>query len=165
MKTGPKGLALIKLKEEFRATAYTCAAGKLTIGYGHVILPHEGQLARLKLSEPAASLLLARDLAKYEAAVEAAIRVPLSQHQFDACVCICYNIGVNGFAGSSLVKCINAGLSKTQVRTAWSMWTKIDGTRNKKDDNGNGLIDEPGEKMVAAGLVKRRQDEVNLFYS
>jgi lysozyme len=164
MKTGPKGLALIKLKEEFRARAYVCPANHLTIGYGHVIQPHEKQMAKLVLTEPAAALLLANDLKRYEHAVTQAVKVPLSQNQFDALVAICYNIGVNGFAGSSLVKCLNQRLAEPQVRTAWSAWCKMDGTRNKKDDDKDGLVDEPGEKQVAAGLVTRRREEANLFY-
>lgn len=40
MKISQKGLDLIKEFEGFRGSPYRCPAGKLTIGYGHVIDPN-----------------------------------------------------------------------------------------------------------------------------
>lgn len=157
-------MALIKLKEEFRARAYVCPAGKLTIGYGHVLVAGEGHLKTAVLTEAQASALLAQDLIRFELCVAKAVRVPLSQAQFDSLVCICYNIGEAGFASSSLVQCLNQKLAEPRVRAAWSAWNKMDGTRNGKDDDGDGLVDEPGEKQVAPGLVRRRAQELDLFY-
>jgi lysozyme len=165
MKTAARGIALIKAKELFRGKAYVCPAGKLTIGYGHVILHGEEHLTHTVLTEPAAVALLAKDLAWYEKAVNAAVKVPLTQNQFDACVTLCFNIGTTGFSTSNLVKQINAGASEAVIRPYWLVWNKMDGTRNRKDDDGDGLVDEPGEKQVAAGLAARRLEEVNLFFT
>lgn len=165
MKTGAKGLALIKLKEEFRAKAYYCPAHLLTIGYGHVIGKHEQHLKTAVLTEAQASALLLQDLSRYELAVDRALIVPVTQNQFDACVSLCYNIGAAGFAGSSVARFINARTSEARIRGAFALWNKMDGTRNKKDDDGDGLIDEPGEKQVARGLSIRRGQEADLFFT
>jgi lysozyme len=165
MKTSPQGLALIKKEEAFMPKAYYCPAHVLTIGYGHVILPHEAHLKTAVLTEPQASALLAADLGKYEAAVNGAVKVPLTQNQFDACVSMCFNIGTAGFANSNLVKHINAKSPEAVIRPFWEVWSKMDGTRNGKDDDGDGQVDEPGEKQVAPGLLRRRRKEVNLFFT
>ena len=39
------------------------------------------------------------------------------------------------------------------------------GMHNGKDDDGDGLIDEPGEKMKEPGLITRRENEIKLYYS
>ncbi|MBO3270750.1 lysozyme [Hymenobacter defluvii] len=151
MKTGAKGLALIKVKEEFRATWYTCPTGYPTIGYGHVIQKGEERYYNASLTEPEAAALLAKDLARYEKAVlrgtEAAT---LTQNQFDACVCLCYNIGEAGFEGSTVARYINARVSEVKIREAWSRWNK-------------GTV--KGKKVVLNGLVTRRKQEADLFFS
>ena len=151
MKTGPKGIALIKKKEEFRARKYLCAAGKPTIGYGHVIQANEARLMVATLTEPEASAMLARDLVQYEQCVVKHIHRSLTESQYDALVTLCYNIGVGGFAGSSVVKHINAGSPAASVRLSWEAWNKITDPRT-------------GLKLVAKGLVQRRQEELQLFY-
>ncbi|NBO19656.1 MAG: lysozyme, partial [Proteobacteria bacterium] len=43
MRLSDEGVALLKEYEGFSATAYRCPAGKLTAGYGHVLLAGEAQ--------------------------------------------------------------------------------------------------------------------------
>ncbi|WP_375435093.1 lysozyme [uncultured Hymenobacter sp.] len=165
MKTGARGLALIKKKELFMAKAYYCPAHILTIGYGHVIAANEPHLKQAVLTEAEASALLCRDVLRYEKAVLRGTEgAKLTQNQFDACVCLCYNIGEAGFEKSSVARLISARAGEAAIRGAWSLWNKMDGTRNRRDDDKDGLIDEPGEKQVAAGLVTRRKEEADLFF-
>ncbi len=56
MRISSQGLALIEAFEGFSARAYICHAGLLTIGYGHVVLPHE-QFGALLTRDQARSLL------------------------------------------------------------------------------------------------------------
>ncbi len=49
------------------------------------------------------------DLKKYEGAVKKCVKVPLHQYEYDAYISLSYNIGVNGFCRSTLVKKLNAG--------------------------------------------------------
>ncbi|HEX8349092.1 MAG TPA: lysozyme [Hymenobacter sp.] len=171
MKTGSQGLALIKKKEKFKPRAYLCPARKWTIGYGHVILASEQHLRTAVLTEPQASELLACDVVGFEKAVLRTIHVPLSQAQFDACMSLCYNIGPGseregtGFAGSSVARAINARTSEATIRLNWYKFNKADGTHDGKDNDGDGQVDEAGEKRVLPGLVVRRQKEADLYFS
>lgn len=80
--------------------------GVWTIGYGDTenVLP--GLVITQQEAEDRLEHRLARD---FEPGVQAAITAGMRQEQFDAMVCLAYNIGVGAFAGSTLVKLFNAG--------------------------------------------------------
>ena len=59
IKITPAGIRAIRSREGLRLTAYTCEAGKLTIGYGHTAGVKQGQ----KITEGQATAFLAEDLA------------------------------------------------------------------------------------------------------
>lgn len=138
------GLAHIKGWEGFRSTVYLDQAGKRTIGYGHLIKPGESFGT---ISEAEASRLLARDVSWAETAVNQAVKVPLSQNQFDALVSFVFNVGVGNFSTSTLLKRLNAGdyLSAQQNFTRWI------------------YVSPGGVKQVSAGLANRRLAEAQLF--
>lgn len=79
------------------------------------------------------------DIHKFEGALKACVKVPLSQNEYDAYISLSYNIGSNAFCNSSLVKKLNtgdyAGACQEILR-----WDKFQG-------------------KPLAGLTKRRQDE------
>ena len=77
-KTNSNGLNLIKSFEGFRAEAYICPAGVLTIGYGHTGGVSSGQ----RVTEQEAEQLLCADATDAEQAVERFIAVELSDNQF-----------------------------------------------------------------------------------
>lgn len=106
MKTSSAGVALIKKFEGFSPVPYTCPAGKVTIGYGHVIKPGE---TFTTLAEEEATQLLMRDLVNREQAVMLLVKVPLTQGQFDALVSFVFNLGVGALKSSTLLKRLNAG--------------------------------------------------------
>jgi lysozyme len=165
MKTSAKGLALIKREELFMPRKYLCAASRPTIGYGHVIGANEKHLLTATLTEAQACELLAKDLLRYEQAVARAVKVPVTQNQFDAMVTMCYNIGTAGFETSNLVKKINAGAGEAVIRPFWAVWNKANQAHDGRDNDGDGTIDEPGELGVLPGLVARRKREVDLFFT
>lgn len=146
MKTSPKGLALIKEFEGLRLNAYLCAAGVWTIGFGHTSAAGDPEVRPgMRITATQAEAMLIRDLGQYERAVSAAVKKPLTQGQFDACVSLCYNIGVGAFARSTVVRRINAG-RMSEVPAAFMMWTK-------------------GGGKVLPGLVRRRRAEAALWRS
>jgi len=154
MNISPTGIAFIKNEERFRSKPYLDSVGVPTIGYGTTYYENG---KKVTLKDPAitiqkASELLAYQIAKeYAPAVTKAIKVPLTQNQFDALVSFAYNVGTtnNGMAGSTLVKKINAGIKDRATIEYWfGVWCK-------------GTV--KGKKVVLPGLVARREREANLF--
>ncbi len=139
MKTSSEGIALIKQFEGCELTSYLCPANVWTIGYGHT----GSDVTRgLKITQEAADILLKRDLLKFEAAVDRAAGVAY-QHQFDAMVSLCYNIGPTAFAKSSVARLHKNGQYDSAAQ-AFLLWNK-------------------GGGKVLPGLVKRRNAERNLY--
>lgn len=140
MRIGKAGTELLKTFEGLRLEAYLCPAGVWTIGYGHT----DGVKAGDKVDEAAAGALLRDDLAKFERCVSRAIVRPMNQNQFDAFVCLAFNIGCGAFAGSTAARRFNADLPPKLVTEAMKRWNKAGG-------------------KVLAGLVRRREAEAALF--
>lgn len=107
MQLSAAGLDLIQRFEGFRSRQYTDVAGFPTIGYGHRIVPPEAFPAGV--SESQAATLLAADVCQAERAVASLVKVALTQGQFDALVDFTYNLGAGRLAGSTLLRCLNAG--------------------------------------------------------
>lgn len=140
MKTGPKGLALVKEFEGLRLKAYRCPAGIWTIGYGSTgKAVHEG----LTITAEQAEEWLKRDLARFEKRVSVLVIVPLNQSQFDALVSFDFNTGALG--RSTLLRLLNRGEYET-VPAELAKWTR-------------------GGGKVLPGLVRRRAAEAALFTS
>ena len=147
MKTGERGLALIKEFEGCKLSAYQCPAGIWTIGIGST---HYGDGTpvtknRTLPTEKAAIALLAATIGQYEKAVNA-VGVELTQNEFDALVCLCYNIGAGNFLKSTLVKMLKAGDDKAEIAQQFLRWDKAGG-------------------KPLAGLTRRRNAEAELFLS
>lgn len=71
----------------------------------------------------------------YVNAVNTALKVPIEQHEFDALVSICYNIGKDGMARSTFMRRINAGAALTTIANAIMLWdipSEIIGRRTKE---------------------------------
>lgn len=101
MRTSDKGRAIIRQFEGKRLKAYLCPAGKWTIGYGWTIGVKQGDV----WTDEKAEQMLVTGLVDYERAVTSAIgNAPTTQGQFDAFVCLAYNIGVANFLRSSVLR-------------------------------------------------------------
>ncbi len=144
MKVNAAGLDLIKSFEGLRLKAYKCSAGVDTIGYGHTSAAGAPVVkAGMKITAAEAEKILARDLGKYEQAVDKVVTVKPTPNQFSAMVSLCYNIGPGNFAGSSVVRRLNAGDVKGAAE-AFLLWNKVHG-------------------RALAGLTRRREAERKLF--
>ncbi|AXL49990.1 muraminidase [Paraburkholderia caffeinilytica] len=141
--TGAQGIDLIKQFEGLRLTRYLDAVGKPTIGYGHLILPHE-RFDR-PLTESEALALLKRDLRSAELALRKLIRVAITQQQFDALMSFVFNLGAGRLHSSTLLRYLNAGATR-QAADQFLVWNKAGG-------------------KPLAGLTRRRQAERKLFIS
>lgn len=140
MKTSPAGIALIQKFEGFSPTVYDDAAGKPTIGYGHLIKKGESFTT---LTEMQALAILYKDVVSAETAVSLLVKIPLSQGQFDALVSFTYNLGMKALQSSTLLKRLNEG-NYTAAADNFQRWTYAG-------------------KTQLAGLVQRRAAEWALF--
>ena len=129
MKTSDAGLFALALHEGIVPAPYRDSVGVWTYGIGHTLgagYPDPEKMLRGMPSSLDAALrdvfdLFRRDVAKYEAAVNRAVKVPVTQAQFDALVSFHYNTGAIGRA--SLVKRLNAG-DVGGAATGMMAWSK-----------------------------------------
>lgn len=131
------------LRSYFKLKGWKDLSGKpWTIGYGET---GPEVVEGLKITAEDAETLLARRLeTEFEPGVRAAIGGnACTQGQFDALVCLAYNIGVRALTGSTLIKLFRAGKGR-EAAQQFDLWTKAGG-------------------KVMAGLVKRRAAEKELF--
>lgn len=129
---------------------YKDSAGILTIGVGHTSATVEPRVtAGLTITTRQASEILSRDLEIFVAAVNASVKVPLNQNEFDALVSLTFNIGAGAFKGSTLLRKLNAG-DRKGAADQFLVWNKI--TVN-------------GKKQSLRGLTTRREAERKQFLS
>lgn len=132
---------LVRKYEGLSLAPYFCPAGKLTVGYGHVILPHESDLRGGVDLEEAERLLL-RDLAWALFAARDVGRV-LEDCEAAALASLVFNIGPEAWRGSSLRRCVVVG-DMEGAAAQFCRWNKAGG-------------------RVLPGLVKRREAERRVF--
>lgn len=124
MKTSPNGRRLLTQREGIELKAYKDTVGVWTIGVGHTSAAGPPKVTKgLTITREESDAIFARDLVTYEAAVNAAVTVPISQGEFDALVSLCYNIGTGGFKKSTIVRRLNAG-DREGAAEAFMMWRK-----------------------------------------
>lgn len=142
MDISEEGVRLIMQFEGCRLSAYQCAAGVWTIGYGHTRGVKPGD----KLpSQEAAQAMLYEDLKEYTGYVNTyietkVINFPVNQNQFDALTSFCYN------RGSGRLRDLVTGRNAADVAEAMLSYI---------------LVNEE----VNEGLQRRREAEKKLFLS
>lgn len=144
MKVDAAGVQLISDFEDLRLTAYDDGVGVWTIGWGTTVYPN-GQKVKKgdKITLEQAKQYKAYDLARFEKAVNDAVKAPLNQNQFNALVSLAYNIGEKAFTNSTLVKRLNEGNYKAAA-DQFLVWVNAGGKRMQ-------------------GLVNRRNKEREVF--
>lgn len=157
MKTSSKAKDMIKHHEGVKARPYLCPAKLWTVGVGHVLYPEQGKLKleernRVQLrdvdnkvwSNDEINKLLDFDLARFERGVARLCPASISnQNHFDALVSFSFNVGLGNLQNSGLRFKYNRG-EYEYAAGEFLKWTK-------------------GGGKVLPGLVKRRNDERNLF--
>jgi len=137
------GIKSLKELEGFRKDAYKDTGGVWTIGYGTIMLNGRPVEQGMSITDPEAEVALQADLAWAQTAVNQLVRVPLKQSMYDALVSFVYNVGMNAFSKSTMLRKLNlkdyAGASKE-----FSRWVY---------DNGKEI----------KGLVARRRIEQSMF--
>jgi lysozyme len=137
------GLDVIKRFEGFSPTVYICPAGYPTIGYGHLVKPHERERFARGITAEQAESLLRQDVQTAEHAVLRLITVPLTDGQFDALVSFTFNLGAGALQRSTLRRNINRG-DHAAVPAEFRKWVWAGGRKLE-------------------GLVRRREVEATLY--
>jgi len=84
----------------------------------------------------------------------------LSQNKIDAIIDFVYNVGY----GESLIKAINRNPEDVSIWGCFLLYDKVKATSDGKDNDNDGLIDEPGEMKKILGLLRRRNSEAHLYF-
>lgn len=137
------GLELIKSFEGFRRRSARLPGGRYVVGHGHIRSARQG----VEVSQADAEALLRYDLLPIEAAINEWAFAPLTQNQFDALVSFAFNIGIQTFRRSDVLRRINEG-AYLQAAGALEMWRRAE-------------LD--GEGVIVDALVRRRAAEKALF--
>lgn len=136
----------IKKWEGFKPNAYKCSAGVNTIGYGTTVYSNGKRVKPGdRTTEEEAVKELCRVVAKDEKIVNSSVRVELSENEVAALISFCYNVGVENFKKSTLLRLLNKG-DKIGASNELKKWKYANG-------------------QVSNGLVNRREAEKELFLS
>ena len=153
MKISENGLKLIQEFENFEAKPYLDSARVWTIGYGSTYYPNgkpvtgrDKPITR-EYAETIQRNVIATD---FEPVINELLEKEIAsgfitQNMYDAIISLAYNIGVNGFKKSSVLRLLKQG-DKENAGNAFLLWNKAGG-------------------KVLKGLVNRRKKERELFLS
>ena len=141
------GCAFLEESEGKRSKKYCDTEGNWTIGIGHLI--KAGETFPEELTEEQIYDLLKNDVKTAADDVNRMVKVPLTQNQFDALVCLVFNIGGALFYKSSILRLLNEG----NYEEAGNRFTLYNKER----------ID--GELVENDGLTARREREQELFFT
>ena len=114
------GIKALLDREGSRSKMYYDTAGLPTIGVGHLLTRSEMTSGKIwidgeaicwrdGLSNDQITRLFDRDNDLAEAAVSDLVKVELADHQFDTLVSFVFNVGINAFRKSTLLRKLNAG--------------------------------------------------------
>jgi GH24 family phage-related lysozyme (muramidase) len=129
--------------EGFRDHIYKDIAGKATFGFGHLVRPGED----VSHADPMA--LFQQDLKASLSTVGNLVKVHLSGNQLKSLADLEFNIGEKAFAGSTLLRKLNAG-DFAGAADQFQYWNKV--TQN-------------GHKIANQSLSDRRAAEAKMFRS
>ena len=120
MNVSKAAIALIKHHEGVRNRPYRCPANLYTVGVGHLIgdgksLPESWNRT---FSQEEIDGLLKSDLRRFELGVHKMLpNVPLRQHEFDAIISFCFNLGLGCFQRSTLRQALLRGDKKAAMES------------------------------------------------
>lgn len=138
-----EGIECLKLLEGYRSTWYRDSEGNPTIGYGH--LKEKGDNFT-SLTPEEAEVVLRKDIQEVEEYLNT-LDLELEQNEYDALVCLVFNIGQGQFSKSTVLKMIRLN-DDINTLTHWADWV---------------YITIGGMKQKSKGLANRRRTEMTLF--
>ena len=146
MKASNVCIQLLKHHEGVRYNPYRCPAGLWTVGVGHLIgdgksLPREWNKT---FTQDEVNGILKSDLRRFELGISKMLpNVLLRQHEFDAILSFCFNLGLGCFQRSTIRQALLRG-DKEQAMESLVKYCRAGG-------------------KILKGLQNRRLDERRLF--
>ena len=142
-----RGIAIIRKYEGLKLRAYICPAGLNTIGYGSTFYENGTRVQPGDvITMDRADKLLHFQVRLFADEVRRTVKSTLNDNQLGALVSFCFNIGGAAFSRSTLARKANANPNDPTIRSEFMRWTR-------------------GGGKVLPGLVKRREEEANLYYA
>lgn len=138
-----KTVEFLEELEGFSPTVYKDSVGKDTIGIGTLWIRGMPET----VTKAQAELMCSADCQKRIQQISNFVRVELNDNQWCAVVSFCYNVGINAFKNSTLLKDLNNS-DFSAAGDQFLVWDK--GTVN-------------GQKVVIQGLYNRRVKERSKF--
>lgn len=141
MNYSKQGEQLTEQFEGCKLAAYQDQVGVWTIGYGHTLNVHPGDVC----TQVQAEMWLEQDVAWAVQAVSSHVTSQITQGEFDALVDFTFNLGASNFNHSTLLRLVNAG-DFEHAANEFEKWSHAGG-------------------KVVAGLLRRRLAEKAEFQS
>lgn len=143
--TNDDAVNLIKKFEGFSSSPYKCPSSLWTISYGSIFGLDGNRVDgnHRDVTQEEGDILLRRDLKRTEVAVARLLRQPITLNQFSATVSLVFNIGSGNFQKSQIRMRLNRR-DYLGAADIWWQWRR-------------------GGGRILAGLVKRREEEKQLF--
>jgi lysozyme len=128
--------------------AYQDSGGVWTIGWGSTYdfdkqrKVQQGDV----ITEAQAQKWLDMETSQNAMDIKKLVTVPLNNNELNALISFVYNVGINGFKASSMLRLLNSGADKNTVAAQFDRWVFDNGVKVK-------------------GLINRRNAEKKLFLS
>jgi lysozyme len=126
--------------------AYLDSGGVPTIGWGSTYDFDKQRKVQMGdiITEAQAQKWLDMETSQNAKDIDSLVKVPLNNNQKNSLVSFVYNVGINGFKASSMLRLLNSGADKNTVAAQFDRWVYDNGVKVK-------------------GLINRRNAEKKLF--
>lgn len=126
MKLNEKGYSSLHEREGLRLKPYLDTQDVPTIAMGNTYYL-DGR--KVMMTDEALSLEEALELGKITAdkfarQVDSLVKSDINQNQFNALVSLAYNIGINAFKKSTVLRLVNSDPNDKKIQDAFMLWTK-----------------------------------------
>lgn len=128
--------------------AYLDSGGVPTIGFGSTYDFDKQRKVQMGdiITPEQAQRWLEMETSKNAEEIKRLVKVPLTNNMLNALISFTYNVGINGFKQSTMLRLLNSGADKNTVALQFDRWIYDNGVKVK-------------------GLINRRNAEKKLFLS
>ena len=135
MKLNGKGYKALHDREGLRLKPYLDTKGVPTISLGVTYYPNG---RKVTMQDKPLTIEQAGNLAtitadKFAFQVDKLLTSKVNQNQFNALVSLAYNIGINGFRNSTVLRKVNINPNDPAIKKAFMMWLKNPELKSRRE--------------------------------